>query len=101
MSEIAGLQAIINKRADRKLEACLKTLFDPIGSLKLDDGETECRRRNSPNFATFGNVMFDMEKHAFGRLQESWREKEAADFLSRVETLGTQIDELREEIAQE
>lgn len=100
MSNLPDLQARLNAIADGKLKNHLEQVFLGIDALAMYNVKTPFLRSGSSYPVDFRDVCRNLKDVAFDALQESWHAAETAEFLNRVQSLGQQIDELRNEVAE-
>lgn len=99
MSDTTILQDRLNKIADDKLERFIDATFERVGNLHINQ-PSGYRLVGSNRVSDFGSVIFAMKKLAKETLRQQWRDQETKDFIEKVERIGEEVDELRDQICE-
>ena len=101
MSTTETLQARLDKRADAKLAKEINEAVRPIERLLGGTNQTVTVRVTGTNqtVETLSSYLLGaLEDKLFTWLQDDYRKAETVDFMAKVESLGDQVEELRNEL---
>lgn len=92
---VKDLQSRLNDAADGKLKKHIEAAIEPLNRLLSYYDKVTLTAVQQPDFC---KVLEAIKTAAFDKLQATWREAETLAFMNNVERLGTQIDELRNQV---
>ncbi len=107
MSDPKGIEERLNERADHELEkaieaaidACKHSLQQIIPGSYATHVNVRIKLQNDELFTrSVENLLADINAAVFAKLFEQYRDQAVKDFMEKVDTLGDQLDELRDEI---